>query len=385
MKFVRFALISVFFICQPLYGESLSGSLGIGVLDDELGIRLDPSVSLSGNQWSFGLGREIWITADDASFRDEQWNEWGEWLALIRYATYETSWGEASNFEVALGALAHKQLGFGVVVDHVISDINIDQRYLGMQVNVKAGFLSAHVFTDNLADPSWVGGRLGVDLFDKPILGMSLAHDSNGFVSIQDNEMTTRDALTIVSVDISATKEWFNQHVKGTIYSEGVKIFNLGVGLHVGFVGVLNFDELLLWGQGDASYGDKNYIPGWMGPLYLSAHHEPKVALITGKPWSAMAHIGLSWEGIGSLEASFRERSQRDQRWMLRLESSSLYWLQYACWVMANDFSGAISSGAIEVRAQMPYDFFLLAQGGKFYNESLDSIWMGSLNLGYDL
>jgi len=243
-------------------------------------------------------------TLDDAfkevgAFRSGDWDEFGDFLQVIRYATYG---GKEQPFFLSLTQLDSVSIGHGTVVRRYVSNLDVNRHRLGGQFDAYNEYGGFELYANDLVGPNVIGtlafmkpGRLISE--DRPLGRLSVgAHytaDLGAPVSLQCSELTTypcematrmgyfavkgthphvtsNEGVQFVGVDVEF-KPVRTASVDLKPYLDYTQMLGYGAGMTLGLLGRFNLGlkrnsalRLRLEGR---SY-DAQYLPAYFDILY---------------------------------------------------------------------------------------------------------------------
>jgi len=153
--------------------------LGVGYLDQRLGLELRAELGLSTKKWKLKLAAPVRATLDDGlSFRVADWDELGDYSALIQ----SLEWGD-DRFKLRGGRLVLSS-GHGSIVDGYRAGGHPDHQAAGLSATWRQPRLAAELAVDRITDPMLVFSHLryalkSVDVTSSwiPSVGTTLAID----------------------------------------------------------------------------------------------------------------------------------------------------------------------------------------------------------------
>jgi hypothetical protein len=156
--FLHFFILNTFaqFSQFPRPGEgNLSGGLGLNWIDGDLyyTFHFTPEVSFA----NFGVGLDLHLDFDkDGNLRKENFNEFSDYLSLIRYARYGL---KNDPLYVKLGALDYHTLGHGSIMYQYNNSPSFDARKAGLVLDIDFGKFGFESIYSSFGEAGVVGLR----------------------------------------------------------------------------------------------------------------------------------------------------------------------------------------------------------------------------------
>lgn len=270
----------------PMQGKGrFQGGLGMNWIDGKLNYTLHLRPEFSFDNW--GVGLDLQLSFDQyGNFRKENYNEFSDYLSIIRYVRYGL---KNDPVYVRVGALDYYTLGHGTIIDYYNNSPTFDARKIGMVADVDFGKFGFESIYSNFLQAGVVGIRGYFRPFqftpqaEIPIIGgleigatyaadfSSKAGITNGYFDKSKNEfVTTSDngSINIIGLDIGLPL--LNTGMLGvTLYSDYSKIINFGSGFATG----LKFDiNALGTVRGivklERRFNRDHYLPSYFNALY---------------------------------------------------------------------------------------------------------------------
>lgn len=273
------------FYREPKPNEGvLGGGLGVTWIDDQpfYSLRFIPEIGLA----NFGVGLDLNLQfSPEGKLRKENFNEFSDYLSIIRYARY----GQKNDpFYVRLGALDYATLGHGTIMYLYNNSPSYDTRKIGMELDIdftNFGFESVY---GNFGQ----AGVLGIRGFVRPLkfssagdipilgsleIGATFAGDYNENAGVtsgiftSDNKFkstTDKGSLSIIGFDIGlpvlstsvANLEIYFDHNKIIDFGSGSA---LGAILNMEGLGIVNLRAKL-----ERRFNGNRYLPSYFNSLY---------------------------------------------------------------------------------------------------------------------
>ncbi len=274
------------FYKYPMPGRgNFQGGLGMNWIDGKLNYTLHFTPEFSFDNW--GLGLDLQLTFDqEGKFRKENYNEFTDYLSIIRYVRYGL---KNDPVYVKVGALDYYTLGHGTIIDYYNNSPTFDARKIGMVADIDFGKFGFESMYSNFLQSGVVGIRGYFRPFqftpqaEIPIIGgleigATYASDFNDKAGIingfydktKNNFVTTQDngSLSIIGFDIGLPL--LNTGMLDvTLYSDYSKIINFGSGFATG----LKFDINALGAvrgviKLERRFNKDHYLPSYFNSLY---------------------------------------------------------------------------------------------------------------------
>jgi len=270
----------------PMEGQGrFQGGLGMNWIDGKLNYTLHIAPEFSFNNW--GLGLDLQLTFDqEGKLRKENYNEFTDYLSIIRYVRYGL---KNDPVYVKVGALDYYTLGHGSIIDYYNNSPTLDARKIGMVADIDFGKFGFESMYSNFLQSGVIGIRGYFRPFqftpqaDIPIIGgleigATYASDFNGKAGIingfydktKNSFVTTQDngSISIIGFDIGLPL--LNAGMLDvTLYSDYSKIINFGSGFATG----LKFDINALGAvrgvvKLERRFNNDHYLPAYFDALY---------------------------------------------------------------------------------------------------------------------
>ena len=269
--------------CQGYFG----GGLGLNWIDGQLyyTLRFMPEISLG----NFGAGLDLRLDFDkNGNLRKEDFNEFSDYLSIIRYLRYGL---KNDPVYVKLGALDYYTLGHGSIMYQYNNSPSLDVRKVGLVFDVDFGNFGFESIYSKFAEAGVVGIRGYVrplkfsDAGSIPIIGdlevgATYAGDFNkyagvvsGFYSpstrkIEISSGEDKGSMNIVGMDIGFPIV-STSLVNLVLYLDYAKIINFGSGIATGIqftssgMGLLSISAKL-----ERRFNHAHYLPSYFNSLY---------------------------------------------------------------------------------------------------------------------
>jgi len=258
---------------------SIDGGLGLNWIDGDLyyNIHLRPDVSLG----NFGVGLDLNFDINkNGNIRKENFNEFSDYLSIIRYIRYGT---KDDPVYLKVGALDYYTLGYGNIMLNYNNSPSFDTRRIGMVADIDMGQFGFESIYSNFLEQGVVGVRGyvrplkftqagSIPVIGNLTIGGSYAVDFNKYAGIvfdpASGTSTDKGSINIVGVDLGlpivATSMFGLQ-----LYADATKIINFGSGAAAGIK--FNFNGLGIVNatmQFERRFNKSQFIPGYFNSLY---------------------------------------------------------------------------------------------------------------------
>lgn len=263
----------------------LGGGFGMTWIDGEphYSFHLFPEASFS----NIGVGLDLKLEYDaDGKLRTENFNEFSDYISIIRYVRYGY---KGDPLYARLGALDYATLGHGTIMYLYNNSPSYDNRKTGLALDIDFTTFGIESVYSSFGEKGVMGLRgytrplQFTDARDIPVLsnievGLSVASDFNenagvadGFYNPSTDEFTVTDdkgAVTIIGLDlglpvIKTSKFSFE------LYADYNKILRFGSGTATGFIAGFNGLGLIdLRTKFERRINGKQYLPSYFNSLY---------------------------------------------------------------------------------------------------------------------
>ncbi len=294
MKKAITLLFVVFFITSsysqfqptPLPGNGVfDGGMGLNWIDGELyyTFHIRPEVAFG----NFGVGLDLSFDINkNGNIRKENFNEFSDYLSIIRYVRYGM---KNDPVYIKLGALDYYTLGHGSIISLYNNSPSYDTRKIGLVTDIDFGNFGFESIYSNFGQAGIVGLRGYVrplkytSAGDIPIIGSfevgaTYAADFNnragvitGHFNRMDNQFIAENdkgTMSIVGMDVGLPLI-SNSILKTVLYADYSKIINFGSGVATGVM--VNFNGLGLVHASvklERRFNNKQYIASYFNSLY---------------------------------------------------------------------------------------------------------------------
>jgi len=263
----------------------IAGGFGLTWIDDEpfYSLRFFPELSLV----NFGVGLDLRLDIDkNGNLRKENFNEFSDYLSLIRYARYGL---KNDPVFIKLGALDYYTLGHGSIMYLYNNSPSFDARKIGLVLDIDFGNFGFESIYSRFAEAGVAGFRGYVrplqytDLGIIPIIGnleigatfASDFHENAGVISAVYNPSTKKldvsddkGSMNIIGFDLGLPL-LSNSLLDLTLYVDYAKILDFGSGAATGIIanfgglGVVTASAKL-----ERRFNGKQYIPSYFNSMY---------------------------------------------------------------------------------------------------------------------
>ncbi len=270
----------------PLPGNGeLRGGLGMNWIDGKLhyAVHLTPEFTFD----KIGIGLDLRLNFNQqGKLRTEDFNEFSDYLSIIRYLRYGEKGDPAY---IKLGALDYYTLGHGSIMYNYFNSPTYDARKAGLVFDINFGKFGFESIYSSFGEKGIIGARGYFHPFqftDKeniPIIGQieigaSFVSDFNDNAGIVAGNISLPNKIFIPTIDEGPIKivgidiglpvissNIFNL----TLYADYSKIINFGHGIATGFsFNLKNVGLLKLFGKFERRFNSAQYIPSYFNSLY---------------------------------------------------------------------------------------------------------------------
>lgn len=269
---------------RPGNGE-LSGGLGLNWIDGDLyyTFHFTPEISFA----NFGVGLDLRLDINSkGGLREENFNEFSDYLSVIRYIRYGV---KNDPVYARIGALDYYTLGHGSIMYAYNNSPSYDSRKIGAALDIDFGEFGFESMYGQFGEAGVMGLRGYVrplrftELKNIPIIsnleiGASYAGDFNKYAGVvggfynqtQDEVVATQDvgSINIVGVDIGLPI--LQTKILGIdLYADYAKILDFGSGISTGIqfqiegLGLLSATAKL-----ERRFNNDQYLPSYFNSVY---------------------------------------------------------------------------------------------------------------------
>jgi hypothetical protein len=263
----------------------LTGGLGLNWIDGELHYRFNfrPEVSFS----NFGVGLDLNLDFDSkGNLRKENFNEFSDYLSVIRYVRYGM---KNDPVFIKLGALDYYTLGHGSIIYQYNNSPSFDTRKTGLVADIDFGKFGFESIYSSFGEAGVIGLRgyvkplqftsaANIPIIGNLEVGATFATDINdkagivaGSLDSVTNKLSVVDdkgSISIVGVDLGLPL--LKTSLLGIIlYFDYAKIIDYGSGISTGIK--LNFDGLGLvsaTAKLERRFNQEKYLPSYFNSFY---------------------------------------------------------------------------------------------------------------------
>jgi hypothetical protein len=272
----------------PPEGNQIQAGGGVIWIDNRpfYSFRIRPEVAFG----SIGIGLDLNLEFDSSgSLRKENFNEFSDYLSIIRYIRYGK---ETDQLYFKLGALDYVTLGHGSIINNYNNSPSFDSRHAGLQLNVNAPEWGLQSIYGTFGQASVAGLRSFVrplrftSLADIPLLnelevGVTYSADFNDHATVVKRDSCPScsgavaklgyfgaGTLSILGADIGMPVVR-GDFAGAELYADFTKIIDFGGGVAVGVIVHIDGIPLVNFrGRLERRFNGERYIPGYFGPLY---------------------------------------------------------------------------------------------------------------------
>ncbi|NWF50698.1 MAG: hypothetical protein HXY49_09160 [Ignavibacteriaceae bacterium] len=263
----------------------LTGGLGLNWIDGELHYRFNfrPEVSFA----NFGVGLDLNLDFDSkGNLRKENFNEFSDYLSVIRYVRYGM---KNDPVFIKLGALDYYTLGHGSIIYQYNNSPSFDTRKTGLVADIDFGKFGFESIYSSFGEAGVIGLRgyvkplqftsaAGIPIIGNLEVGATFATDINdkagivvGSLDSVTNKLSVVDdkgSISIVGVDLGLPL--LETNLLGIIlYFDYAKIIEYGSGISTGIK--LNFEGLGLvsaTAKLERRFNQEKYLPSYFNSFY---------------------------------------------------------------------------------------------------------------------
>jgi len=269
---------------RPGNGE-VSGGLGLNWIDGDLyyAFHFTPEIAFA----NFGVGLDLQLDiSSKGNIRKENFNEFSDYLSIIRYLRYGV---KNDPLFVKLGALDYYSLGHGSIMYNYNNSPGFDARKAGLIVDIDFGEFGFESIYSRFGEAGVVGLRGFVrplkftSIGDMPIIGnlevgATYAGDFNdkaGIISGYYNQTTNNfvsltdgGSTNIIGFDLGLPVINTSM-LNAELYFDYAKILDFGSGAAAGFIVNLNaLGAVKATAKLERRFNGDNYIPSYFNSLY---------------------------------------------------------------------------------------------------------------------
>lgn len=262
-----------------------TGGAGLMWIDGEphYRISLRPEVSFM----NFGVGLDLNLDFDkEGKLRKENFNEFSDYLSIIRYVRYGM---KNEPVYIKLGALDYHTIGHGTIMNRYNNSPSFDTRKIGLAADIDFGKFGFESIYGTFGE----GGIFGLRGYFRPLqfststdlpilrnieLGATFANDFNKYAGVLNGNYNTSSgefditedngSLSIIGVDIGFPIIKSSLATL-TLYADYNKIINFGSGTATGIKFDLEGLGLVsLMAKLERRFNGEKYIPSYFNSFY---------------------------------------------------------------------------------------------------------------------
>ncbi|MCF8260732.1 MAG: hypothetical protein K9J12_08160 [Melioribacteraceae bacterium] len=364
----------------------LGGGTGVTWIDGQpyYHLRLFPEFAFS----NFGIGLDFKIeVGSNGKIRSENFNEFSDYLSIIRYVRYGQ---KGDPFYARLGALDYATLGHGSIMYAYNNSPSYDKRTIGLALDADFSEFGFESVYSSFGESGVLGIRGYVrplrftDLGSIPIIGSLEVgatytgdlNDNSGVLAgnidpLSGNFVSTRDtgSVNIIGLDLGlpiVRTSAFNLD----LYFDYVKILDFGsgttAGLKMGFNGLGLVDVMA---KLERRFNGDNYIPSYFSSLYELERFQVSGGAVNSKVQQLLAAQSVGNGFYGELLVSLLGTFDIVGSYQRLDNDSKSGALHLATDVSPDDGSFIAKAGYDKVRIQGESDMFKLDDRSYFFIE----------------
>ncbi|HYQ86730.1 MAG TPA: hypothetical protein VES59_05745 [Bacteroidota bacterium] len=268
--------------------NQIQAGLGMTWIDNQryFAVRLRPEFSIS----NVGIGLDLNLEFDSTgSLRKENFNEFTDYLSIIRYVRYGQ---EFDTFYIKLGSLDYTTIGHGSIINSYNNSPSFDARRAGMQLNLNFGRVGVQSIYGNFGQAGVVGLRAYTrplqftSLTDVPILsdfeiGATYAGDFDTYANVDSSYLVVpfvpgkapyklrgNGTLSMIGADIGLPLLQGDVE-RLELYADVVKILDFGTGFAAGILFRVEASSLLsVRTRLERRFNGEHYLPSYFNSFY---------------------------------------------------------------------------------------------------------------------
>jgi len=262
----------------------LTGGLGLNWIDGDLYYSLGfrPEISFL----NFGVGLDLRLDINKDGIRKENFNEFSDYLSIIRYARYGL---KNDPLYVKLGALDYHTIGHGSIMYQYNNSPSYDVRKTGLILDIDFGSVGFESIYSKFGEAGVVGLRgyvrplqftslASIPIISKLEFGFTYAGDFDQYSGVVNGTFNpalnkfdiTEDESPVSIIGADVGLPVLDMEILDVdIYYDFAKILNFGNGSAAGII--LNLNTLgLVTAQAklERRFNGDNYIPSYFNSLY---------------------------------------------------------------------------------------------------------------------
>jgi len=287
-----------YYVLLNLGYEFNLGLIGIGVQA--------PFNILASCETEGGCDDKVWN-----QIRKEDWNEFTDYLKMIRYVRYGNKFDESNMFYARVGQLSNAYIGHATIMNGYINNIDWNTFKPGVQFDFYTNYGGIETVTDDITDPNILGFRGFVrplsfvfspeSYLSRFALGTSYIADIE-VPSMEINETTGEGKISdenfgIIGID-TEFRIFKNNIITVTPYIDYNSIIDYGWGLHFGVDMRINVPLLGAKVKVKPEYrifGDE-YIPMYFNSMYEIEKKQYKYTSLEGKLGKQGYYVELGYD-----------------------------------------------------------------------------------------
>jgi len=268
----------------------MGGDINFGLIDGDLFATMNLDFQLDLGQIGFGvrvpLRMRLWDRdppneESGGVFRKEDWDEWSDYLKVIRFFRFGH---KGDTLYLRLGDLWGATLGHGTIVGNYYNNLDLDHFKLGLQLDVNTDYGGAETLINHLLGPELVGGRLYVKPWSfvdtesylnnlavgfSTVVDVSAPYRLEGTVEEGYPKVAEAKATTLMGGDIEF-KVLRTSWLELTPYMDLNGVVGEGLGYHAGVLGLFHIPviSLDLTARLEYRYLNPDYIPAYFDAAY---------------------------------------------------------------------------------------------------------------------
>jgi hypothetical protein len=144
-------------------GRAAGFVTGLEFLDEDLYLKLRVGMSMTRDQWAFGVGVPLRLRLMDQApeesggvIRKQDWDQWQEWSRIIRFVEYGK---RGDPFHLRAGELVGVTIGHGTLVHRYYNTLDINRYRSGALVELNSDRAGCELLTDDFLGPRLLAAR----------------------------------------------------------------------------------------------------------------------------------------------------------------------------------------------------------------------------------
>jgi len=310
-------------------GEGLNqqvlGEIGFSQIDGDGYLKL--SIGYEFTMGIMGLGVmapiNFLVTCNDENgcddktwnkIRKEDWDEFSDWLTLVRYFRYGWKFDESNMFYARFGDLGSAYIGHSTIVSSYLNSISWDEFKPGLQFDVYTPWGGIETIMDDIISPGLMGTRLYVrpttfflghdNYYSNFAIGTSFIGDRKAKSKVESTDSdgnlvitSKNESLFFYGFDLEF-RVFRNKYVTVTPYTDFNFISDFGHGYHFGIDNKLHIPltgALFSFKPEYRILGDQ-YMPGYFDSMYMVTNELYKYDLLEKQKAKNGYYIELGYE-----------------------------------------------------------------------------------------